>query len=166
MVPIEVDATTCPFAFVERMAFERLENQTEPSVMRELDAWLRFTMLENVVDALKKLLPLKVLLFASNVVDAEPTVMVLPTLKDVPLMVPKIPVRRLVPILVVAMTLPLTSVARRELVVAERRRSFENDSIPLKVLLSPSTVEEAAFTVMEPPTLRVEPLMVPSAPVR
>ena len=84
MVPIEVDATTCPFAFVESIAFARLENQTEPRVVSEEEDWLRFTMLEKVVEALKKLLPEKVLLLERRVEDAAVSVPVMLGVKSRP----------------------------------------------------------------------------------
>jgi len=48
---------------------------------------------------------------------------------------------------VVAITFPLESVDRRELVVAVRRRTFENESIPENVLLSERSVVEAVLSV-------------------
>ena len=47
----------------------------------------------------------------------------------------------------VAITFPLESVDRRELVVAVRRRTFENESIPENVLLSERSVVEAVLSV-------------------
>ena len=75
------------------MAFARLENQTEPRVVSELDDWVRFTMLENVVEALKKLLPLKVLLLERSVEEAAVMVALPFALTGVPLMVARVPVR-------------------------------------------------------------------------
>jgi len=69
--PMVVVATIFPFWSVERSALEMPESQTEPKVAREVEAFWKFTTLVKVVEALKRLLPLKVLLLARRVVDAE-----------------------------------------------------------------------------------------------
>ena len=63
---------------------------------------------------LKMLLPLKVLLFERSVDEAAVTVMEPPTLSDEPLMVPRVPVRRLVPMDEVETTFPVASVPRSD----------------------------------------------------
>ncbi len=85
-----VVATTWPFALVDKSAELRLEKYSVPIVAREVDDWLMFTRVENVVDALKRLLPVKVLLFAKRVVEA--TVMVPPMFNNWPFTVPTAPV--------------------------------------------------------------------------
>ena len=75
------------------------------------------------------------------------------------------PLMRLEPIVEVAMTLPLLSEARSELLVAEsliRLKALR----PVNVLLSVRSEEEAAVIVTELPAFNVWPLMVPSAPAR
>ena len=64
---------------------------------------------ENVVDAENRLLPLKVLLLASSVDEAAVIVMEPPAESEMPLMVPRAPVRRLVPTEVEATSLPVLS---------------------------------------------------------
>src|SRR5262249_10531169 len=156
----------------------RPESQVVPSVVNEEDDWPRFTIAEKVVEALKTLLPLKVLLLARSVVDA--TVIEPPTERACPLMVPRVPVRRLVPMVLLAMTLPLLSNARREdalmpvsqvepvlvswvvdalancvkAVWVEEAVSMKppfNVWRPVQVFRSPSNVELAAVMVIDPP---------------
>ena len=66
------------------------------------------------VEFAKMLRPVQVLLFRRRVDDAAVTVIDPPTLKDEPLMVPRVPVRRLVPMDEVATTLPVESVPRSD----------------------------------------------------
>ena len=66
----------------------------------------------------KMLFPVHVLLFARSVEEAAVMVIAPPLLKVVPLIVPREPVRKLVPIDVVATSLPVLSVLKRELVSA------------------------------------------------
>jgi hypothetical protein len=89
-VPMVDEAITFPFWSTARSELERPPNQVVPSVASDVDAFWRLTTLEKVVEALKMLLPLKVLLLVRSVV--EETVMEPPTLKAVPLMVPSEPV--------------------------------------------------------------------------
>lgn len=79
---------------------------------------------------LNVLAPLNVLLLARSVV--EETVMEPPAVNALPLMVPRVPVRRLVPIEVEAMTKPAPLVERREFVMPEKMR--------LEVVAVPETV--------------------------
>ena len=72
--------------------------------------------LANVVLPVKEFTPLNVLLFARSVEDAAEMVILLPLVKGVPLMVPRVPVKRLVPIDDVATSLPVLSVLRSALV--------------------------------------------------
>src|SRR5262249_25131292 len=74
-----------------------------------------------IVLPLKLMDPVNVLLSARSVEEAAVIVMLPPLEKEVLLMVPSTPERRLVPIVEVAMTLPEASVARSALVVAVRR---------------------------------------------
>ena len=92
-MPIVEDATTWPDPLTVRIELERPVNHVVPSVVSDEEDWLRFTIAEKVVEAENKLLPLNVLLFASKVVDAEPTLMEPPALKVTPLTVPRGPVR-------------------------------------------------------------------------
>jgi hypothetical protein len=71
---------------------------------------------DDEVAAAKTFLPEKVLLSVRRVEDAPVTVIELPTVKLVPLIVPREPVRRLVPMEVVAMTRPEALVERMALV--------------------------------------------------
>src|SRR6185312_6583929 len=93
--------------------------QMLPKVASDVDAFAMFAS-EKVVDAAKMVLPLKVLLFESSVEEAAVTVMEPPALSVVPLTVPSEPVRRFVPIDVVAITLPLLWVQRTAREVAKR----------------------------------------------
>src|SRR5580693_8351669 len=70
LLPMVELATTCPEPLTVRIELESPVNQVVPRVVSDEDDWLRFTMLENVVEAENKLLPLNVLLFARSVVDA------------------------------------------------------------------------------------------------
>src|SRR5580704_11992842 len=90
----------------------------------------------------KMLFPENVLLLERSVEEAAVMVKELPAVMAVVLMVARVPVRRLVPIEVVAITFPLASVARSALDVAERF-SRANTSLPVKVLLLARSVEEA-----------------------
>src|SRR5579864_3086416 len=65
--------------------------------------------------------PVKVLLSLSRVEDAAETVMVPPAEKVVPLMVPKEPTRRLVPMVVLATSWPVELPASMELAGTRRR---------------------------------------------
>jgi len=103
--PIEEVATTLPVASTPRRELLSPVNQAVVSVESVVDDWFTLMRFENVVDAEKMLLPEKVLLFERRVDDAAETVIEVPTGKLVPLMVPREPVRRLVPIEVVAMIL-------------------------------------------------------------
>jgi hypothetical protein len=150
-------------------------SQTEPKVARLVEALPMFTRVEKVVDAEKKLLPENVLLFASKVEEAAVIVKEPPAVIGVVLIVASVPVRRLVPIVEVAMTFPFWSTARTAearpeshvvLSVASVEVELEKVLRPVHVLLLESRVEDAALTVMLPPSLRVVPLMVPSVPVR
>src|SRR5262249_7256771 len=105
---------TFPFWSVERSAFERPEYQTVLKVFSVEEAWPRFTTAEKVVEAEKTLLPENVLLFARSVEEAAVTVTEPPALRLCPLIVPNAPVRRFVPIDVVAMTRLLLSIAKSE----------------------------------------------------
>jgi hypothetical protein len=175
---------------------ERPLNQVVPRVASVVDDWLRLTVVEKVVDALKRLLPLKVLLFARSVEDAAVTVSVPPTLKVEPLIVPSDPVMRLVPIDVVETTLPVASVPKSALVrpvkyvepatvsavelayvafqlvdqpvvmVPRVEEELAKVLRPVKVLLLVRSVEEAAVMVIDPPAFKVVPLIVPREPVR
>ena len=60
----------------------------------------------------------------------------------------------------VAMTLPFASVARSELVVAERFRRCEKTSVPEKVLLSVSKVEDAEVAPTHVPLIERQPLVM------
>jgi len=95
LVPIDEVATTEPFALTARIVLVR-------PVMAKLE----------VVALVKVLLPLKVLLLAKSVVEA--TVTEPPTESVCPLMVPRVPVKRLVPKVEVATSLPVLSKAKRE----------------------------------------------------
>ena len=172
---MEVEATTCPLAFVERTALPRFEKYREPTVASEVDDWLMLMRLEKVVEALKILFPLKVLLLARRVDDAAVIVYVPFSATVVPLIVARLPERRLVPIVDVAITLPLLSTARIELErpvnhavvsVVSVVEAFAKELRPVQVLLLERRVEEAAVTVTEPPAVSVWPLMVPRFPVR
>ena len=139
-----------------------------------------------VVDARKRLAPLKVLLFARRVV--EDTVIDEPTLNAVPLMVPRDPVMRLVPMDEVATTLPVESVPRSDdvrlvkyvlpdtvsavddanvafqlvdqpvVIVPRVEVEFAKRLRPVQVLLFARRVVEE--TVIDPPSETDEPLMV------
>lgn len=105
------------------------------------------TWVAKVVDALKRLLPLQVLLLESKVVEA--TVMDEPILKVVPLIEPSVPVKRLVPTDVVATILPLLSVERR---TPER-------PAPVRLVLP----EIVRLVVEAPPFKNVTPVKVDDA---
>ena len=135
---------------------------------------------------LKLFCPEKVLLLVRSVV--EETMSDPPTLKVAPLMVPSVPVMRLVPIEEVATSLPLWSVPRSELVIEVRyvlpdtvsavddakvafqlvdqpvvivprvEVEFPKMLRPVQVLLLVRSVVDA--TVMEPPSDTEDPLMV------
>src|ERR1700677_1400543 len=99
-VPMEVVAMIEPLAFTASIELARLV------IAKEVE-----------VAAPKTVLPKKVLLSERRVDDAPLTVMLEPTLKLVPLPVPREPVRRFVPIDEVAMICPFSLVERRELVM-------------------------------------------------
>src|SRR6185312_6535193 len=129
--------------------------QRLPKVASEVDAFEMFTN-ENVVEAAKTLLPLNVLLLASSVEDAAVMVTEPPAFRPVPLIVPRVPLRRLVPIVVVAITLPLASEARSELEVA--LSSIRLKALrPVKVLLSVRRVEEAEVAPTHVPLIEKQP---------
>jgi hypothetical protein len=126
--PTDVVAVSLPFASVERSAFARFVNHAEPE-------------LENsVVDAFANWFkPVHELLFARSVEEAAVIVMEPAAASEVPLMVPREPVRRLVPIEVVATTRPFWSVARS----AEAREVM----CKLVVVAFTASVEEAMSCV-------------------
>ena len=139
---------------------------------------VRLIVLENVV------LPENVLLSESSVVEAEPTVIELPTENCVPLIEPREPARRFVLIDEVAITLPFASVARSPPTIfgnqtvpkdASDEEAFWRfttlvnvvDALnmfwPLNVLLSINRVEDAAVKllpeVMQLPPIAKQPLL-------
>ena len=71
LVPMEVVATTCPVASVERSALVRLGSQTVPKVLRDEEAFWRFTTRVKVVEAVKRLLPLQVFVSERSVEEAD-----------------------------------------------------------------------------------------------
>lgn len=105
-----------------------------------------------------------------RVVDADPTVIEPPTENGVPLIEPRLPVRRLVPIDVDATTCPVaftpsklfeSEVMPKFVVVAFPNVVLPvNAFTPLKVLLLASNVEDAAVMVALPPRATLEPLIV------
>jgi len=101
MVPSDEVATTEPLPLVARMVLER------PVIASELEV-----AAARVVLPVKLLVPEKVLLLAKSVVEA--TVTEPPTESVCPLMVPRVPVKRLVPKVEVATSLPVLSKAKRE----------------------------------------------------
>lgn len=104
-LPIEVEATSLLFASVVTMELPAMFGvQMVPKVARVVEEFAKFTVLLNVVDAEKRLLPLKVLLLEKRVV--EETVMEPPAERLWPLTVPRIPLKSEVPIVVDAITLP------------------------------------------------------------
>jgi hypothetical protein len=93
----------------------------------------------------------------------------------------KMPVKRLKPIDEVAISLLLLSRARREEAAGPVNQAFSVEKLvelaavrferasvvePEKMLLSPRSVEDAAVTVIDVPTGKLVPLMVPREPVK
>ena len=138
MVPIEVVATTEPFAFTDRSELAR-------PVMAKLDD----VPAPRIALPLKILLPEKVLLSERSVEDAALIVMLLEPLNDTPLMV------RAVCSVVAVPAFP----------VIDPLTGLLKITLPEKVSLSERMVEEAAEIVIDPPRLNELPLMVPRTPV-
>ena len=146
-----------------------------PSVVREDDDWLRFTIAENVVEALKRLLPEKVLLFARRVELAAVIVMEPPSDTPEPFTVTDEFCSWLFPIVEVATTEPLALTASSVFVrfviakvveVAFVKVVLVKALLPLKVLLLASNVDDAAVIVKVPPAVTFVLLIVASVPVR
>jgi len=108
------------------------------------DAFPRFVCPVNVF------VPENVLLFASSVDDAAVIVMSAVPLKETPLMFRAV----------------WSAVAVPALPEMEPVMSEEKVLEPEKVFASARSVEEAAVITIEPPALKVVPLMVPKAPAR
>jgi hypothetical protein len=83
---------------------------------------------------------------------------------------PKVPVKRFVPMLEVAMTEPLVLTASKEfarpVIAKEEEVAAPKTFLPEKVLLSERSVEDAPLIVIDDPTLKGVPLIVPREPVR
>ncbi len=120
LVPIVVVETTFPVESVARRPLVIEVNQTElVAVSIEVEAFV------------KRLVPVYQLESARSVVDAAPSMMEPPTLKATLLMVPSEPVRRLVPIVVEAMTWPAALVDRRAFAIfaSESWPALLNDDV-------------------------------------
>ena len=128
--------------------------------------------LAKLVLPVKELTPEKVLELASKVVEA--TMIELPRVTEEPLIVmAPDPCRRLLPMVVVAVSLPLASVERSDPVspVNQVVPRVANVVVELAKLLRPVQVLELERSVVEAteieePAVKVTPLMVPREPVR
>src|ERR1700733_7100126 len=154
------DATTWPEPLTVSIELESPVNHVVPSVVSDEEDWLRFTMAEKVVEALKRLLPLNVLLLASNVELAAVIVMEPPNETPEPLTVTDEFWSWLFPMVEVATTEPFAFTARRvfaRLVIANVvevafvKVVFAKALVPEKVLLLARRVKDAAVMVPEEP---------------
>ena len=163
------DATTWPEPLTVSIELESPVNHVVPSVVSDEEDWLRFTMAEKVVEALKRLLPLNVLLLASNVELAAVIVMEPPNETPEPFTVTDEFWSWLFPMVEVATTEPFAFTARRVFArlvmanvveVALVNVVLAKLLVPEKVLLFARSVELAAVMVMEPPNETLEPFTV------